>query len=81
MTTLSVEGGFSVHDYRYGLKLLREDGETMTLSNREGFKCPACGEAFDRLLVAETESVSVSTPPDGPLCVVGTDEQLLVLTH
>lgn len=81
MEVLDVDAGFSVHDYRHGLKLLQQDGDTMTLANREGFGCPACGEVFDRILVAESGSVSFDTAPQGPLCVVRADEKLLVLTH
>lgn len=81
MTVLDVDGGFSVHDYRHGLKLLRQDESTMTLANRADFECPACGTVFDRLLVAEAATVSFDSPPDGPVCVVRTADQLLVLTH
>lgn len=79
--TLDVEGGFSVHDYRHGLKLLQQDAGRMTLANREGFDCPACGDRFDRLLVAEDPELTFSSAPDGPICVVRTAGQLLVLTH
>lgn len=78
---LDVDGGFSVHDYRHGLKLLQQDAGSMTLANREGFGCPACGERFDRLLVADDRKLTFSSAPDGPICVVRTDGLLLVLTH
>ncbi len=81
MATLDVENGFSVHDYREGLKLRRQDGTTMTLSNREGYACPVCSEEFDRLLVVDGRSLSFSNPPADPICVRGTDEKLLVMTH
>jgi hypothetical protein len=81
MEVLEIADGFSVHDYRHGLKLLQQDADSMTLANREGFGCPACGEPFDRLLVAEDDSISFDAAPSGPLCVVRTGSQLLVLTH
>jgi len=76
-----VTDGFSIHDYRHGLKLLRQDGATTLVENREGYACPACGEPFDRLLVTEKPAHSFSTAPPGPLCVLRTEEKLLVFTH
>jgi hypothetical protein len=81
MPTLAVEDGFSVHDYRAGLKLLEQDGSTMTLENREGYTCPVCGTVFDRLLVADDQALSFSSQPPEPICVRSTAETLLVLTH
>ncbi|ACV10463.1 conserved hypothetical protein [Halorhabdus utahensis DSM 12940] len=80
MEELDVEDGFDVHDYRHGLKLLKEDRETMRLENREGFACPACSRPFERLLVSEKRMHTFNSPP-GPFCLVRTAEQLLVLTH
>jgi hypothetical protein len=80
METLDVADGFDVHDYRHGLKLLKEDRETMHLENREGFACPACGKPFERLLVSEKRTNTFGKP-GAPFCVVRTDEALLLLTH
>ena len=80
MEQLDVEEGFDVHEYRHGLKLLREDRETMHLANREGFACPACGRPFEKLLVSEKRTHTFTSPP-GPFCLARTDEQLLLLTH
>ena len=80
MEQLDVSGGFDVHEYRHGLKLLREDRETMHLANRDGFACPACGDPFERLFVTEKRTNSFGKP-DAPFCLVRTDEELLVLTH
>lgn len=80
MEQLDVEDGFDVHAYRHGLKLLREDRETMHLANRKGFACPACGRPFEKLMVSEKRTHTFRSPP-GPFCLVRTDEQLLVLTH
>ncbi|WP_136687935.1 DUF7385 family protein [Halorhabdus amylolytica] len=80
MERLKVQEGFDVHEYRHGLKLLKEDRETMRLANRDGFACPACGREFEKLLVSEKRTHTFNSPP-GPFCLVRTDEQLLLLTH
>ena len=80
MERLDVSDGFDVHDYRHGLKLLTQDRDTKTLENREGFACPACGEAFDRLFVSE-QRTNTFGDPGRPFCLVRTDAKLLVLTH
>jgi len=80
MEQLDVSDGFDVHDYRHGLKLLRQDRGTMTLANRDGFACPACGEPFERLFVSERRTSSFSDPGTA-FCLARTDERLLVLTH
>jgi hypothetical protein len=81
MTELDASGGFDVHDYRHGLKLLKQDRETTYLDNREGFECPACGRAFDRLFVSEKDEVVFDSAPNGPICLVRAPAKLLVLTH
>lgn len=78
--TLEVSDGFSVHEYRHGLKLIKEDRERMHLENREGYHCPACGNAFEDLFVTERRTNSFGDPGT-PICLVRTDEKLLVLTH
>ncbi|GGN96333.1 MULTISPECIES: DUF7385 family protein [Haloarcula] len=80
MDRLDVSDGFDVHDYRHGLKLLKQDRGTMTLENRQGFACPACGDAFERLFVSENRTNTFGNP-GSPFCLVRTDDQLLVLTH
>jgi len=80
MEQLDVSDGFDVHDYRHGLKLLKQDRGTMTLENRDGFACPACGEAFERLFVSEQRTNSFGDPGTA-FCLVRADAQLLVLTH
>ncbi len=80
MSTLSVEDGFDVHDYRHGLKLRKQTGDAMHLENREGFACPACGEAFDRLFVTEATTTQFGNP-SAPFCLARTDSQVLLLTH
>ena len=81
MEDLDVSDGFDVHEYRHGLKLLREDRETLALANPEDrFACPACGEPFEKLLVSEKRANTFGDP-GRPFCVVRTDDELLVLTH
>jgi hypothetical protein len=80
MEELDVSDGFDVHDYRHGLKLLKEDRETMALANREGFGCPACGKPFEKLFVSERRANTFGNP-DSPICLVRTDDQVLLLTH
>jgi hypothetical protein len=80
MEQLDVSDGFDVHDYRHGLKLLKQDRGTMTLANRDGFACPACGEPFERLFVSERRTNTFGKPDDR-FCLVRTDDELLVLTH
>lgn len=80
MTELDVEGGFDFHDYREGLKLLKEARETTALANRADFACPACGDVFDRLFVSEKRTNSFGDP-GAPFCLVRTDGELLLLTH
>lgn len=80
MTALDVEGGFDVHEYRYGLKLLEGTRKTAQLVNREGFACPACGEPFERLFVTE-KPANTFEDPGTAFCAVRTPDELLVLTH
>jgi hypothetical protein len=80
MEQLSVENGFDVHEYRHGLKLLREERAAMHLENRAGFACPACGKEFERLFVTEQRTKTFDKP-GAPFCLAWTDEELLLLTH
>ncbi|MXR39888.1 flagella cluster protein [Halobaculum sp. WSA2] len=81
MARLDVSDGFDVHDYRSKLKLLRQDAGSMSLANREGLGCPACGDPFERLFVSDDETVTFSSAPEGPICLARTDDRLLVMTH
>jgi hypothetical protein len=80
MEELDVSGSFDVHEYRHGLKLLQENRETMHLENRDGFRCPACGDPFEELFVSEKRTNTFGNP-GAPFCLVRTDDQLLLLTH
>ncbi|GAA0207575.1 DUF7385 family protein [Halobaculum roseum] len=81
MARLDIADGFDVHDYRSKLKLLEQDAGSMTLANREGLGCPACGDAFERLFVGDDETVTFASAPNGPICLARTDDRLLVMTH
>jgi hypothetical protein len=81
MEQLDLTNGFDMHDYRHGLKLLKEDVRSKQLANPDDrFACPACGKAFDRLFVTETQATSFGKP-DTAFCIAHTAEKLLVLTH
>lgn len=81
MSRLDVADGFDVHAHREGFKLLKQDGDSMHLENHADFECPACGEVFDRLFVSERDEVTFSSSPNGPICLVRTPSQFLVMTH
>ncbi|KAB1196003.1 MULTISPECIES: flagella cluster protein [Haloferax] len=73
--------GFDVHEVRHRVKLLRDDGDTMLVENRDGVDCPACGEAFSQLLVSERSAHSFDIDADVRFCVRREDERLLIATH
>ncbi|MFB6069799.1 MAG: flagella cluster protein [Halanaeroarchaeum sp.] len=81
MGSLDVADGFDVHEYRDGLKLLKQDADSMHLENHGDFECPACGEVFDRLFVTEADQVTFSSSPNGPICLQRTPREFLVITH
>ena len=81
MKPLDVEDGFSIHEHRHGLKLLEQGRSTTTFENREPYACPVCGEAFDRLLVAEDGDHTFHSGVPDPVCLLATDGTLLVATH
>ncbi len=81
MQQLTIDPTFDIHDHRHGLKLVKEDRQTLLLDNPDDvFACPACGKAFNRLFVSERQTQSFGCP-DSPVCLARTDTQMLVLTH
>lgn len=80
METLDISDGFDVHEYRHGLKLIHDDRETMHLENRDGFRCPACEQPFEKLFITEKQTSSFGKP-NAPFCLARTDEKLLLCTH
>lgn len=82
MTTLDVEGGFDVHDYRGKLKLRHRDRDTYRFEVRGDLVCPACGRPLGKLLVTTKRTISFDSGSDDPFCIVRTGgEELLVGTH
>ncbi|WP_049921267.1 DUF7385 family protein [Halopiger djelfimassiliensis] len=81
MSRIDLADGFSIHDYRSKLKLLKDSGETRTLENRDGLRCPACDAAFDRLFVTERRTATFDVPPERPFCLARTGDKLLLCTH
>jgi len=81
MQPLDTDPTFDIHDHRHGLKLIRDDQETMVLTNPDDiFACPACNNSFDRLFVTEKRTNTFGNP-GSPFCLVRTDTQLLLFTH
>ena len=72
---------FDQHAVRHRMKLLRDDGDVTLYENRDGVPCPACGDAFDRLLLTEREAHSFDAGDTARLCVAHEDERLVVCTH
>jgi len=72
---------FDVHAVRHRLKLLRDTGESALYENREEVACPACGEAFDELLVTERREHCFSPDRAVAFCLVHEEDRLLVATH
>lgn len=80
MDTIDLSEGFSIHDYRSGLKLLKQTDTDTLVANRQGFDCPVCRSQFTRLLETTARSRSLSTP-SGPVCVARVDDKLLIFAH
>jgi hypothetical protein len=73
--------GFDVHEVRHRVKLLRDDGHTMLIENREGVACPACGDAFSQLLISARPAHSFDFGAGTRVCIRREDARLLVATH
>ncbi|WP_416841133.1 flagella cluster protein [Haloferax sp. DFSO52] len=72
---------FDVHEVRHRVKLLRDDGDTMLVENRDGVECPACSESFSQLLLSERTAHSFDLDAGTRFCVRREDERLLIATH
>lgn len=81
MTELDIDGGFDVHEYREGLKLLGQSSDSMRLENRADYRCPACQQPFEELLVLERDRISFNSAPNGPICLARAPDRMLILTH
>ncbi|MFC7128093.1 DUF7385 family protein [Haloferax chudinovii] len=73
--------GFDIHEVRHRVKLLRDDGETTLVENRDGVACPACGDGFSQLLISDRNAHSFDVDADTRFCVRRDGDRLLVATH
>ncbi|CQR49679.1 MULTISPECIES: DUF7385 family protein [Haloferax] len=73
--------GFDVHEVRHRVKLLRDDGDTMLVENRDDVACPACGDGFSQLLISGREAHSFDVDAGTRFCVRRDGDRLLVATH
>lgn len=72
---------FDQHAVRHRMKLLREDGDVTLYENRDGVRCPACGDPFSRLLLTERRTHSFDLAGTDRVCVAHEDDRLVVCTH
>jgi hypothetical protein len=72
---------FDQHAVRHRMKLLRDDGDATLYENRDGVACPACGDAFDRVLLTERESHSFDVAGNERFCVRDEGDRLVICTH
>ncbi|MCO8266793.1 flagella cluster protein [Haloferax sp. AB510] len=73
--------GFDIHEVRHRVKLLRDDGDTMLVENRDGVACPACSDDFSQLLISDRDAHSFDVDADTRFCVRRDNDRLLVATH
>ena len=72
---------FDQHAVRHRMKLLREDGDVTLYENRDGVRCPACGDPFSRLLLTERRTHSFDLGGTDRVCVAHEDDRLVVCRH
>lgn len=75
------DGPIDIHDYRHGLKLLKETRETSHWDNRAGYACPACGEEFGQLFTSEKRRNTFTPSTATPFCLVRESERILLFRH
>jgi hypothetical protein len=66
---------------RHRVKLLRDRGETRIFENRDGVRCPVCGDAFDEALATTGRSEQLSPERSLDVCLLREAERLIVFTH
>ena len=76
-----MDADFDIHDHRHRFKLLRDSGDTAVFENRDGARCPACGEPFDRLLLLRAETISFPDNAGVPFCLVRRADDLALFRH
>lgn len=63
------------------MKLLTDDGDVTLYENRDGVRCPACGDPFSRLLLTERRTHSFDLAGTDRVCVTHEGDRLVVCTH
>ena len=72
---------FDIHDHRHRFKLLRDNGDTAVFANRDGVRCPACDEPFERLLFLRAKTISFPDNAGAPFCLVRRADDLALFRH
>lgn len=75
------DGPIDLHEYRHGLKLLKETRETSRWENKRGYDCPACGDPFEGLFATEKRHNTFSATGETPFCIVREQDRLLMFRH
>jgi hypothetical protein len=75
------DGPIDVHDYRHGLKLLKETRETSLWTNKKGYACPACGKPFEQLFTSEKEHNTFDPSSVTPFCIRHEADRILMFRH
>jgi hypothetical protein len=75
------DGPIDIHDYRHGLKLLKETRETSYWENRRGYACPACGQEFEQLFTSEKRENTFTPSSPTPFCIVREADRILMFRH
>ncbi len=75
------DGPIDVHDYRHGLKLLKETRDTSHWANKKGYACPACGKPFEQLFVSEKTDNTFTPSSVTPFCIRHEPNRILMFRH
>ncbi|WP_335998992.1 DUF7385 family protein [Halorientalis halophila] len=74
-------GPIDVHDYRHGLKLLKETRETSHWANKKPYACPGCDEPFEQLFVSEKTHNAFTPSSATPFCIRHEEDRILLFRH
>lgn len=72
---------FDVHAERHRLKQLTDDGDTKLFANRDGVRCPACGEPFGRVFLTRRRATSFPETDGSPFCLVREPDAVYLFRH
>lgn len=75
------DGPIDLHEYRHGLKLLKETRQTSYWENKQGYACPACDKPFEQLFTSEKRHNTFSPSTATPFCIVHEDNRLIMFRH